>query len=120
MLAFPSPSPLSSPTKNRSRAATRGASIGNAAALGSPASEGTPALTRTAVSLEYAALHHVGHCPLGMYVTPSAETLLVWDAVFFVHQGASTSRVARACAGRGADRRAVRTVRLLHGLDIEV
>jgi hypothetical protein len=44
-------------------------------------------VVRTAVSLEYAALRHRGHCPLGMYVTPSIEDLLVWDAVFFVHRG---------------------------------
>ena len=44
--------------------------------------------TRTAVSLEYASLRHAQHCPLGMYVVPSAENLLVWDAVLFIHQGA--------------------------------
>ncbi|OSX60166.1 hypothetical protein POSPLADRAFT_1147806 [Postia placenta MAD-698-R-SB12] len=49
--------------------------------------QASPALTRTAVSLEYAALRYSGHCPLGMYVTPSTGDLLVWDAVFFVHQG---------------------------------
>jgi hypothetical protein len=46
-------------------------------------------VTRTAISLEYASLRHSQHCPLGIYVVPSAETLLVWDAVFFVHQGIS-------------------------------
>jgi len=45
-------------------------------------------VARTAVSLEYASLRHKEHCPLGMYVVPSVENLLVWDAVFFVHQGA--------------------------------
>ncbi|KAG5727493.1 hypothetical protein E4T56_gene11991 [Termitomyces sp. T112] len=44
-------------------------------------------VTRTAVSLEYASIRHRGHCPLGMYIMPSVENLLVWDAVFFVHQG---------------------------------
>ena len=44
--------------------------------------------TRTAVSLEYASLRHAQHCPLGMYVVPSAENLLVWDAALFIHQGA--------------------------------
>ncbi|KAF8195940.1 ubiquitin-conjugating enzyme/RWD-like protein [Mycena galopus ATCC 62051] len=48
-------------------------------------------LTRTTLSLEYASLQHQDHCPLGnstgMYVVPSPESLLVWDAVFFVHQG---------------------------------
>ncbi|TFK43552.1 ubiquitin-conjugating enzyme/RWD-like protein [Crucibulum laeve] len=42
---------------------------------------------RTAVALEYASLRHVNHCPTGMYVVPSTENLLIWDAVFFVHQG---------------------------------
>jgi hypothetical protein len=46
-------------------------------------------VTRTAISLEYASLRHSQHCPLGIYVVPSAETLLVWAAVFFVHQGIS-------------------------------
>ncbi|KAF8076361.1 UBC-like protein [Lyophyllum atratum] len=45
------------------------------------------AVTRTAVSLEYASIRHNQHCPLGMYVVPSVENLLVWDGVFFVHQG---------------------------------
>jgi len=49
-------------------------------------------LARTAVSLEYASLRHTGHCPLGIYVVPSASNLLVWDAVFFVHQGEFTSK----------------------------
>lgn len=51
------------------------------------ASETISVVTRTAVSLEYASIRHHGHCPLGMYVMPSVENLLVWDAVFFVHQG---------------------------------
>jgi hypothetical protein len=46
-------------------------------------------VTRTAVSLEYASLRHSQHCPLGMYVVPSPENLLMWDAIFFVHQGES-------------------------------
>lgn len=41
----------------------------------------------TAVSLEYASLRHNDHCPLGMYVVPSADDILVWDSVFFVHRG---------------------------------
>ncbi|KAL1658586.1 UBC-like protein [Schizophyllum commune] len=43
--------------------------------------------TKTAVALEYASLRHASHCPLGVYVVPSIESLLVWDAVLFVHQG---------------------------------
>jgi hypothetical protein len=46
-------------------------------------------IARTAVSLEYAGLRYKDHCPLGMYVVPSTEDLLVWDGVFFVHQGQS-------------------------------
>ncbi|KAJ7667984.1 UBC-like protein [Mycena polygramma] len=44
-------------------------------------------VTRTTISLEYASLHHRDHCPLGMYVVPSPETLMVWDGCLFVHQG---------------------------------
>lgn len=47
----------------------------------------TNPVARTTVSLEYASLRHNEHCPLGMYIVPSIENLLVWDAVFFVHQG---------------------------------
>ncbi|THV08569.1 UBC-like protein [Dendrothele bispora CBS 962.96] len=43
--------------------------------------------TRAAISFEYASLRHKSHCPLGIYVVPSAETLLIWDAVLFIHQG---------------------------------
>jgi hypothetical protein len=46
-------------------------------------------ITRTAVSLEYAGLRNRDHCPLGMYVVPSSDNLLIWDCVFFVHQGTS-------------------------------
>ncbi|THH11057.1 hypothetical protein EW145_g908 [Phellinidium pouzarii] len=36
--------------------------------------------------MEYAALRNDEHCPKGMYVLPSADSLLAWDAVLFVHQ----------------------------------
>lgn len=49
--------------------------------------QGSSFLAGTLVSLDYAALLHGGHCPLGIYVIPSSKDLLVWDAVFFVHQG---------------------------------
>lgn len=42
------------------------------------------------VSMEYAALKNEDHCPKGMYVIPSAESVLIWDAVLFVHQGQTT------------------------------
>ncbi|KAI0682565.1 ubiquitin-conjugating enzyme/RWD-like protein [Cytidiella melzeri] len=36
---------------------------------------------------------HTGHCPLWMYVTPTPNNLLVWDAVFFVHQSYYTDSI---------------------------
>ncbi|KAM5540376.1 hypothetical protein V8D89_005834 [Ganoderma adspersum] len=79
---------LSNTAKARSsRQNTRTASVSNDL----PA----PPLTRTAVSLEYASLRHTGHCPLGMYVTPSPDNLMVWDAVFFVHQGYYTDSILK-------------------------
>jgi len=44
-------------------------------------------IATTEVSMEYAALKNEDHCPKGMYVIPSAESVLIWDAVLFVHQG---------------------------------
>ena len=44
-------------------------------------------VTRAAISIEYASLRHDEHCPTGMYVTPSTESTLIWDAVLFVHKG---------------------------------
>lgn len=45
-------------------------------------------VARAAVAQEYANLRYREHCPLGMYVTPAMDNLLVWDAVLFVHRGA--------------------------------
>ncbi|KAG8908512.1 hypothetical protein FRB99_005872 [Tulasnella sp. 403] len=42
-----------------------------------------------------AALRHLSHCPTGMYITPSPESLLVWTGVFFVHKGYYASSVLR-------------------------
>ncbi|KIJ70586.1 hypothetical protein HYDPIDRAFT_77782 [Hydnomerulius pinastri MD-312] len=44
-------------------------------------------VTRAAISIEYASLRHNNHCPTGMYITPTAESILTWDAVLFVHKG---------------------------------
>jgi len=44
-------------------------------------------VTRAAISIEYASLRHDKHCPTGVYVTPSTESVLIWDAVLFVHKG---------------------------------
>lgn len=43
-------------------------------------------VTQATVALEYASLRNKDHCPLGMYIVPSAQSLLCWDAVYFVHQ----------------------------------
>lgn len=50
-----------------------------------------PPVTRTAVALEYASLRYQEHCPLGMYVVPTAESIMIWEAVLFVHQGMAVS-----------------------------
>ncbi|PCH41532.1 UBC-like protein [Wolfiporia cocos MD-104 SS10] len=56
--------------------------------LPAPAADAqSTAVARAAVAAEYASIPFRGHCPLGMYMTPSPMDLLVWDAVFFVHQG---------------------------------
>jgi ubiquitin-protein ligase len=54
----------------------------------------TNASTHLHRSTHMATLHQ-GHCPLGMYVTPSHESLLIWDAVFFVHQGYYADAILR-------------------------
>ncbi|KAF9462621.1 UBC-like protein [Collybia nuda] len=61
--------------------------------LSGPFEQTVGPVTRTTVSLEYASLRHARHCPLGMYVVPSAESLLIWDAVLFVHQGYYTDAI---------------------------
>ncbi len=61
---------------------------------------------------------YTGHCPLGMYVTPTPTNLLVWDAVFFVHQGASAFYLLHI---NGAELHLLPlAVRLLYGLDPQV
>jgi hypothetical protein len=52
-----------------------------------PKDANVAASTRVNVGLEYASLRYHRHCPLGMYVVPSVESILVWDGVLFVHQG---------------------------------
>ncbi|CAL1700996.1 unnamed protein product [Somion occarium] len=75
---------LSTPTKPRSKPASR---LPSTSSVTNTTDQPATALTRTAVSLEYASLRYPKHCPTGMYVIPSPENILVWDAVFFVHQG---------------------------------
>ncbi|KAI6119364.1 UBC-like protein [Pisolithus croceorrhizus] len=43
--------------------------------------------TRAVLSSEYASLRYNKHCPSGMYITPGADSILVWDGVLFVHKG---------------------------------
>ncbi|KAF9058287.1 ubiquitin-conjugating enzyme/RWD-like protein [Panaeolus papilionaceus] len=54
---------------------------------GSAAAQRDNVLVRTAISLEYALLRNINHCPLGMYILPSPASFFVWDGVFFIHQG---------------------------------
>ncbi|KAF7301661.1 UBC-like protein [Mycena indigotica] len=53
----------------------------------SASSDSVDPVTRTTISLEFASLGHRDHCPLGIYILPSPDTITVWDGVFFVHQG---------------------------------
>ncbi|KAG1866644.1 UBC-like protein [Suillus subalutaceus] len=39
--------------------------------------------TRATLNFQYASLRNINHCPTGMYITPSVESILVWDAVLF-------------------------------------
>ncbi|KAJ3742664.1 UBC-like protein [Lentinula detonsa] len=68
-------------TKSQSRPAHR-----SSKSTSQPSEAASPA-ARAAISLEYASLRNRSHCPLGLYVVPTAENLLVWDAVLFIHQG---------------------------------
>ncbi|KAG2369822.1 UBC-like protein [Suillus spraguei] len=43
--------------------------------------------TRATLNFQYASLRNINHCPAGLYITPSVENILVWDAVLFVHKG---------------------------------
>jgi len=79
-----------SPTIDLSAAKAKSRTIARpiaSSSLPQPVDTTTNPVTRTAVSLEYASLRHNEHCPLGMYIVPSTENLLVWDAVFFCHKG---------------------------------
>ncbi|KAN0097608.1 hypothetical protein V8E55_002054 [Tylopilus felleus] len=80
---------VASPTLDlgvRSRASSKPASATVDPTAPAPPASISP-VTRAAISIEYASLRHDRHCPTGMYITPSAESMLVWDAVLFVHKG---------------------------------
>lgn len=77
-LSFASTSSLArSSSLSRSRSSTLPPSV----------SDDANTVTRTSVSLEYSSLIAKSHCPLGMYILPSAESIMIWDGVLFVHQG---------------------------------
>ena len=42
-----------------------------------------------------ASLSTPGACPGGIYITPSAETLLIWEGVMFIHDGPYADAVLR-------------------------
>ncbi|KAJ3853838.1 UBC-like protein [Lentinula lateritia] len=68
-------------TKSQSRPAHR-----SSKSTPQPLETASPA-ARAAIALEYASLRNRSHCPLGLYVVPAADTILIWDAVLFIHQG---------------------------------
>jgi len=78
-------------TRTKNRTTTRSTSSSAAQPIDTIVSP----VARTAVSLEYASLCYNMHCPLGMYIVPSNENLLIWDAVFFVHQGYYTDSILK-------------------------
>ncbi|GJJ07550.1 hypothetical protein Clacol_001752 [Clathrus columnatus] len=42
----------------------------------------------TTIAMEYANIRSgIHHCPFGLYVIPSAESIFHWDGVLFIHQG---------------------------------
>ncbi|KAE9410493.1 UBC-like protein [Gymnopus androsaceus JB14] len=71
-------SPLGPPSRAKSQSISHRPS--------QPAEPATPA-ARAAISLEYASLRNRSHCPLGLYCLPSTESIMIWDAVLFIHQG---------------------------------
>ncbi|KAF8845755.1 UBC-like protein [Paxillus ammoniavirescens] len=81
---------MTSPTLDLGIGRPKNASAKTISAVDSPASISEASInpvTRAAISFEYASLRHNKHCPTGMYITPSAESILVWEAVLFVHKG---------------------------------
>lgn len=44
-------------------------------------------LTHAKLAVEYASLNNRSHCPQGIYVVPSEQSMRLWNGVIFVHQG---------------------------------
>ncbi|KZT38323.1 UBC-like protein [Sistotremastrum suecicum HHB10207 ss-3] len=44
-------------------------------------------LVSETLAMEYASLRHPHHLPLGIYVLPDEASLLIWQGVWFLHQG---------------------------------
>ncbi|WVF71493.1 hypothetical protein IAT40_006299 [Kwoniella sp. CBS 6097] len=47
------------------------------------------------LGIEYASLRAPRGCPVGMYITPSSESVLKWHGVFFVHKGPYAGSILR-------------------------
>ncbi|KAG1806831.1 UBC-like protein [Suillus plorans] len=86
---MPSASLVSSTTIDLGLAKGRSTStkIVQTADLVHPEGSITSPATRATLNFQYASLRNINHCPTGMYITPSVESTLVWDAVLFVHKG---------------------------------
>lgn len=86
---MPSASLVSSPTIDLGLAKGRSVStkIVQTADLVHPEGSIISPATRATLNFQYASLRNINHCPTGMYITPSVESTLVWDAVLFVHKG---------------------------------
>ena len=91
-----SSSVLLPPTPTTARSSTAVPHIGVRSGSGD-AGNGNPALiTYNTISQEYASLMYPGHCPLGMYLIPDKDDMLVWDGVFFVHQGSLLAQLSNS------------------------
>ncbi|CEG70547.1 hypothetical protein RMATCC62417_06422 [Rhizopus microsporus] len=53
--------------------------------------------SRYEIMTEFINLRNPNHCPLGVYVMPSAEDLYVWHGVLFIHKGYYRSGTFRFC-----------------------
>ncbi|ORX36620.1 ubiquitin-conjugating enzyme/RWD-like protein [Kockovaella imperatae] len=89
----PRPAKISHASSYASSSHSNNAS-GTVSGSGSALNEISPLLAAE-LGLEYSSLRAIGNCPTGMYVTPSAESLLKWYGVFFVHRGPYAGSVLR-------------------------
>ncbi|KAB5592381.1 Ubiquitin-conjugating enzyme domain containing protein [Ceratobasidium theobromae] len=52
-------------------------------------------LAHAKLAVEYAALHNKSHCPQGVYVVPSGQSMRLWNGTIFIHQGYYRSAIFR-------------------------